>query len=223
MNYEIDHIFILVPKNAPQAQLLIDFGLQEGPSRIHHGQGTANRCFFFNNVMLELLWVYDENEAQNKATIATTLWSRWNQTLNSPQLTSSFGLCLRPSQTNVTAVPFKAWKYQPDLFPKGMFVYIADSVTQLDEPFIFFAPSGKRQDRYIKKNIRNHRNGLKELTSISLHEKKSVESDAYRALLNNNIISPNSSLNTGIELQFDNGNSGNVKDFNPDLPLVFRW
>ncbi len=222
MGYEIDHIFIMVSKDAPQAQLLIDFGLTQGPSRIHHGQGTANRSFFFNNVMLELLWVYDATEAQNEATLATTLWPRWNQASHS-QSACAFGLCLRPSDAQSKVAPFKAWKYQPDLFPKGMFVCIADSVTVLDEPFIFFGPSGQRQDSYIDVTARTHEIGFKELTAIRLCSKNTVKSDAYTALLEHNIISLKSSLNTKIELQFDNGAAGKVKDFFPDLPLVFKW
>jgi len=77
--YELDHIFILVSKGAPEAQLLIDFGLTEGSNRSHKDQGTQNRCFYFNNVMLELLWDYDEQDAQNEVTSPTTLWPRWNQ------------------------------------------------------------------------------------------------------------------------------------------------
>ena len=73
MSLEIDHIFIMASKGAPEAQSLIDFGLTEGPNRVHNGQGTQNRCFFFNNVMLELLWVYDEVDAQNEVTSPTTL------------------------------------------------------------------------------------------------------------------------------------------------------
>jgi hypothetical protein len=52
-----DHLFICTAIGAPEAEYLISLGLKEGRSNIHPGQGTANRCFFFRNFMLELLWV----------------------------------------------------------------------------------------------------------------------------------------------------------------------
>jgi hypothetical protein len=52
---EIDHIYICTEKNAPAGDLLVEFGLLEGSSNTHPGQGTANRRFYFHNLMLELL------------------------------------------------------------------------------------------------------------------------------------------------------------------------
>ena len=222
MSYEIDHIFIMASKGAPEAQLLIDFGLTEGPNRIHKGQGTQNRCFFFNNVMVELLWVYDEQDAQNKITTPTTLWPRWNLR-NSDA--SAFGLCLRSNDKNNNIAPFKSWKYQPDLFPKPMYVSIAESVVNLKEPFIFFSPMGHRSDTsdYSSESERQHKIGFKVLTEISLNKPDEDSSDAFDALLQYNIIAINSELNDKIELQFDGNCKGNVKDFTPDLPIIIRW
>jgi hypothetical protein len=44
-----------VDRWAPEAERIAAFGLCEGPSNVHPGQGTANRRFFFRNAMLELL------------------------------------------------------------------------------------------------------------------------------------------------------------------------
>jgi hypothetical protein len=223
MKYEIDHIFILASEGAPEAQSLIDFGLTEGPNRIHKGQGTQNRCFFFNNVMLELLWVYDEQDAQNESTLPTTLWSRWE---NRNFEASAFGLCLRRAENKTNNVaPFESWKYQPELFPKPMYVSIAISVTNLEEPFIFYSPMGHRPDNgdYADEKLRQHTIGFKELTSIGLSNPNAINSDAFTALLEHKIIKTNSILNSKIELQFDGGKTGNKKDFSPVLPLVISW
>jgi hypothetical protein len=59
--YELDHLFIRVEVNAREAEHLVEFGLNEGAPNVHSGQGTANRRFFFHNVMLELLWVHDQS------------------------------------------------------------------------------------------------------------------------------------------------------------------
>ena len=92
--FELDHSFILTSKGAPEADLLIDFGLSEGEANVHPGQGTANRRFFFSNAMLELLWVHDPNEAKSRLTNPTKLWERWEGGEDS---TSPFGICLRSS------------------------------------------------------------------------------------------------------------------------------
>ncbi|MFV2061248.1 MAG: hypothetical protein ACC653_11245, partial [Gammaproteobacteria bacterium] len=207
---------------APEAELLIDFGLTEGPNRVHKGQGTQNRCFFFNNTMLELLWVYDESDAQNDSTTPTTLWPRWSQRKSD---VCSFGLCVRAVDKTKNEAPFNSWKYQPDLFPEGMFVKIADSVNNLKEPLIFYSPMGHRPDsgNYANEKMRQHKINFKELTSISLGQPQENYSDAFEALINHNIIKLNPNLNSKIELQFDKGVKKMEKDFSPMLPLVIKW
>ena len=60
--------------------------------RDHPGQGTANRCIFFENGYLELLWVADRGEVTAAITRPTELdrRSRWRETAASP-----FGIALR--------------------------------------------------------------------------------------------------------------------------------
>jgi hypothetical protein len=76
MAFELDHIFICTSVNAPEAEQLVSFGLVEGTSQVHPGQGTANRRFFFKNMMLELLWVNSPIESQSSAIRPTHLWER---------------------------------------------------------------------------------------------------------------------------------------------------
>ncbi|MBT9317960.1 hypothetical protein IXB50_21315 [Leptothoe spongobia TAU-MAC 1115] len=59
---------------APAADKLLEFGLVEGPSNTYPGQGTANWRCFFQNVMMELLWVEDAEESQ--ASDLSVLWVR---------------------------------------------------------------------------------------------------------------------------------------------------
>ncbi len=63
MPFELDHFFICTDVGAPAAAALMALGFVEGAPNTHPGQGTANRRFFFDNAMLELLWVHDEAEA----------------------------------------------------------------------------------------------------------------------------------------------------------------
>jgi len=61
---EIDHIYICTQPKALVGDLLTEFGLAEGSSNTHPGQGTASRRFYFHNLMLELLWVGNLEEVQ---------------------------------------------------------------------------------------------------------------------------------------------------------------
>lgn len=130
-HFELDHIFICTDVNAPVAQRLIDFGLLEGRSNTHPGQGTTNRCFFFQNTMLELLWVHDPVEAQTPLTQTTRLWERWRDRSLYDEVIcahsfSPFGIALRPMQPDCSLLPFFGWHYKPTYLPDPLTIWIGD-------------------------------------------------------------------------------------------------
>ncbi len=88
---KIDHIFIFSANKGNEAEDLINFGMAEGSNRVHPGQGTINRKFYFENFYLEILWVHSEEEVKSTLTSHTQLWkvSQFIQNGNSP-----YGLCL---------------------------------------------------------------------------------------------------------------------------------
>jgi hypothetical protein len=51
MAFEFDHLFICTDIGACEADRLVSFGLVEGTSNTHPGQGTASRasCWFTRN------------------------------------------------------------------------------------------------------------------------------------------------------------------------------
>jgi hypothetical protein len=73
MTVELDRAFVCTALDAPEADLLVAFGLAEGTPNTHPGQGTANRRFYFRNAMLELVWVRDEREARSPLVAPTRL------------------------------------------------------------------------------------------------------------------------------------------------------
>jgi len=62
----IDHIFIFTTDFGKIADELIEFGLTEGSGRVHIGQGTTNRKFYFDNFFLEIIWVHNEKEINSE-------------------------------------------------------------------------------------------------------------------------------------------------------------
>ncbi|MEM9673575.1 MAG: hypothetical protein ACFB15_16700 [Cyclobacteriaceae bacterium] len=73
---EIDHIFIFSANQGQEGDQLLDFGLTEGSSRVHPGQGTTNRKFYFENFFLEILYVINKQEIISELTAPTHLWER---------------------------------------------------------------------------------------------------------------------------------------------------
>lgn len=65
---EIDHVFLFIEPGGPEIDALQRLGFTETYRRAHPGQGTANVCFAFDNLYLELLWLTSEAEARSPAT-----------------------------------------------------------------------------------------------------------------------------------------------------------
>jgi hypothetical protein len=142
---EIDHIFVFSNNNGKEADDLIQFGLTEGSNRIHPGQGTVNRKFYFENIYLELLWVINEEEILNERTAKTKLWERsqFQQNGNSP-----FGLCLVNLDDTDTFF-LESDIYQPTYLPKGKYIDIITNDQNPKSPWTFRLPQriGKRKQK----------------------------------------------------------------------------
>ena len=68
MAFGFDHAFVFVGAGAPDADFgLVAAGLVEGTPNIHPGQGTQNRRFFFQNGMIEFLWVHSRGRGQERS------------------------------------------------------------------------------------------------------------------------------------------------------------
>ena len=133
---EIDHIFIFSNNDGKEADKLVEFGLTEGSNRIHPGQGTTNRKFYFENFFLEVLWVIDEAEIRSDLTSKTKLWERSQFHKNH---FSSFGLCFVNSK--LTDKLFEQSQiYQPNYFPKGMSIDIITNEKNANLPWTFRLP-----------------------------------------------------------------------------------
>jgi hypothetical protein len=223
MTFELDHLFICTALGAPAAELLIQFGLTEGSANVHPGQGTANRRFFFHNLMLELLWVHNAAEAQAEVTRPLHLWERWH---GQGQTACPFGVCLRPASRHTpTTLPFPSWGYCPAYLPVGMAIPVATNASVLTEPMLFYLSFAQRPDSYsaAKAEPLEHNRGLREVTRVRLILPQSSMSEELRATANTKLID----IQTGpvylMELGFDGESYGQHQDFHPALPLILHW
>lgn len=219
---EVDHIYICTEKKAPAGEKLIDFGLIEGFCNTHPGQGTANRRFYFHNMMLELLWVESLNEVQSERTKPMRLYERCEERKRD---ISPFGIGFRPTYELDERAPFKSWDYHPIYLPNFLKIQVAED-TELSEPMYFYLSFVKRQDEYEegKKEPMNHKIPLREVTNIKVYvNQKNDLSEAARIINDLDHISIKLSEENLLELEFDNGVHGKLQDFRPELPLMFRW
>lgn len=51
MTLELDHIFVFIRPDGPEAARLEAIGLVESYRRDHPGQGTSNVCYCFENAL----------------------------------------------------------------------------------------------------------------------------------------------------------------------------
>ncbi len=140
MGFRFDHAFVFTPPGAAAADRLVDAGLVEGPPNVHPGQGTANRRFFFEGGMLELLWCHDEAEARAPRTARTGLWerSRWREVPACP-----FGVAWHRGLDEAREAPFESWPYRPTYLPEGLSIAVAVASDDPRQPFGFVMP-GRR-------------------------------------------------------------------------------
>lgn len=221
--FEIDHLFVLASVGAPEAARLLDAGFVEGSPNAHHGQGTANRRFFFANAMLEFLWVTDVAEAQAPPADGLHLWQRWTGREDAKSGTSPFGLCVRPTASNTdgSAAPFAHWAYRPAYARTP--ISIGTNAARIHEPLLFALPRAPQMAGAGRQEPRTHANGVSALRSVQLSAPSTgLASDEMRALAGLPGLQFESSAAHLLELGFD-GSGGNVVDCRPALPLVLRW
>jgi hypothetical protein len=215
MRVELDHLFVCTVPGAPEAEQLVRFGLREGPSNQHPGQGTANRRFDFANAMIELLWVSDAREARSECTRRTSLWERWS---GRESKASPFGICVRPSDAQNAESPFPAWEYRPAYLPDPLVMHIAE--TGLEEPMwvhLSFARRTDREQRFVE-----HAIGIREITGLALTTPEPLRSIASQRMVESKILSSRTGAKPLLEIEFDGNRRNQSVDFRPHLPFVFR-
>ena len=214
---EIDHIFIFSNNKGKEADKLIDFGLTEGSSRTHPGQGTTNRKFYFNNFFLEILWVINEEEIQNTTTAPTKLWERSQHAQNKY---SPYGLGLE--NTQATDKLFKNSQiYQPNYFPEGMSVDMITNEKSPVLPWTFRLPY--RDTKKTHEEPVSHINGIRVLTQVEFEIDTVIEQGNFKDFfIEFNKVSFKEGERLHLNLEFDHQAQGKEKEF-PELGLTIKY
>lgn len=224
MAFELDHLFICTDIGAGEADRIISFGLVEGSSNTHPGQGTANRRFFFHNAMLELLWVHNPEEAESERVRLTRLWERWT---NRKDGACPFGICLRPATGSTDTVAFSSWAYHPPYLPETMSIAVGSNSDVLTEPMLFQIPIAKRPDSYPAEKLEplEHALGIHEITRVELVSPaaNNPSSELQAVIDNTHQLKLRLGAEYFVELGFDGEMQGQRRDFRPGLPLIMSW
>jgi len=224
MAIELDHVFICTRHNATvEAGRLTAFGLTEGAANSHPGQGTACRRFFFHNAYLELLWVSDSIEARSETVRPTRLCERWTRRGHHA---CPFGLGFRSQANQAGKPPFAVWEYRPPYLPESWTIQVARNSDALSEPMLFHLPFARRSDARSNASPQplEHCAGLREISHVELvtPHARSI-SPELQALINAGLLRVREGAKYLIELGFDGQTQGKRADFQPVLPLEFRW
>ncbi|HMT91491.1 hypothetical protein [uncultured Thiothrix sp.] len=221
MTLELDHIFIAVAPNAPEAELFRDFGLIEGTPNQHLGQGTANRRFFFENAFVELLYLTDAAEAQSEVMRETHLYERLTQ--DTPSI-SPFGVCFRYQQGVEKQTPFPCWDYRPTYLPSHLSITMALD-NPLTEPLWFVLPFGIAPALAATDKLQplQHEKGFRQLTKVQITQPSALLSIAATQANTLDSFHIKKGKEQLVELSFDHEQAGLDYDFRPHLPLVMHW
>jgi len=215
---DLDHVLILCDEGAPEAEALRRAGLREGSGNTHPGQGTACRRFFFANGYLELAWVHDVAEARSDLARPTRLLDRWAMRRGGA---CPFGLVFRPSIDDVSAPPFRTWRYTPPYLPEGMAIEVAEDVP-LAEPEIFHLSFQRGRARGGREPI-DHALPLTTIARATIAGPMPERlSEAARAAEATGQIAFARAADYVVTLAFSGG-PASTADLRPELPLVLRW
>jgi Glyoxalase-like domain len=213
----LDHVFIGCTNGAAEGDALLRLGFVEGSSNTHPGQGTANRRFYFDNFMLELLWVADPDEARNENTRRTRLWERC---VAQDGQVSPFGIVFRSTRTPPPPAPFATWAYTPMYLPPSLSMQVAEG-TSLQEPELFYLPFLRRASARHTEPVA-HTPPIRQICGLSAGVRaQSALSAASRCVEQLGLVSYFQATQPLLEIFFD-GPAGMRFDLRPALPLVFR-
>lgn len=214
---QIDHIFIFTEEPDAAAEELLAFGLTEGSSRVHKGQGTSNRKFYFENFFLEILWVHDAEEITTPAMQPTRLWQRARYVETTA---SRYGLCLA-NTPDTDAIFAAATPYQPAYFPAGLVIDVLTHEQNLSLPWTFRLPF--KGPKTATTEPTSHDNGLRELTQavfgLSRH---SASDELVKQLAQQPQIRFIAASGDNLTLTFDHNSQGETKQFK-NLNLIINY
>lgn len=218
---ELDHIYILVTKDAPEARQIEASGFYLLDDIMEHtGQGTASRFFMFKNMYLELVWVTNRQEMiqqSERVGIDVIAPEDWRETGASP-----FGLGLHYKDGKVQTLPTPTKKIWTEWMPPSAWIEMMPNASiyepeyfVLSEELAFINP----QEAEIA-----HPLGLQYLTNLCITvTHKDTLNPMTQLLEESQVLQVKEGAFPLMELTFDGGVRSKSFDYRPTLPLIIYY
>ncbi len=211
MAFEFDHAFVFVGAGAPDADILAAAGLVEGAPNIHLGQGTQNRRFFFQNGMIELLWVHSEEEARSTPIARTRLLERFHYKLTGA---CPFGIGLSRTKGEMKNSPFNTWSYHPPYLPDGVKIAVADVSQSPEKLFAFVVPGAGSRPKW---------DGDVSIRKVQVRYPEWDFSDFGDQLGSDGLVSLSYGPEPFMQVSLNIGRQAQRIDLRPSTPLIVEW
>ncbi len=213
--FELDHVYVMTTRDAPDAGRLAAAGWPIGRRRAHPGQGTANACVLFRTTMLELLFVEDEAAAAAELVRPLALPQRaaWRETGASP-----IGLALRRCAAPGLAPPAPCFAYAPPYLPPGPPIWIVGEPGDQRAPLVFTVPIAYSAGTAPPSTARH------DITAVRVIAPGMDAEAPQRTLAVPGVTwidGPQHLLE--VTLDHADATSASFLDLRPDLPLILRW
>lgn len=219
---ELDHIFVCVPNEQDLDPFLANSGLNLAARRIHRGQGTANRCAFFDNAYLEFLSRDRDEDLQSESVQAVSLWERmqWQNTGASP-----FGMAFRFTEGIESDLPIETRPYYAPFLSDGSTIPIATPLNLIQEPLVFLSLVTKKpiEKFVLNSSMLEHRGSRHILSEIEITSPCTKLSGQLEWFCEKDLISISEGKLHFAELELDNGRKEQSFDFRPAIPLSIGW
>jgi hypothetical protein len=218
---DLDHVYILVTKDAPEARHIEASGLYLLDDIMEHsGQGTASRFFMFRNVYLELVWVNDMQEMiqqSERVGLDVVAPEDWRETGASP-----FGVGLHYKDGKERALPVPTKKYWAEWMPPSAWLEMIPKAS-IYEPE-YFILSEELAFIEPKDSEMAHPLGLQYLTHLSITvTRRDTLGPMTQLLEENQVFQIREGEAPLMELTFDGGIREKSLDYRPVLPLIVHY
>lgn len=226
----LDHFLISVAREAPERAALEKAGFRVAPFlNEHDGQGTASITFEFENSYLELVWPDERvsvDPAFQRGFEKFRQRSAWRTSGWSP-----IGFALHRVGPPVP-LPVPSWSIAPPWMDPGTSMQILTPRDDTKSPSVSVHPQAVSDVPALDVTRRHLRaagamsqpNGVKRVTAARLVMPRGYQpAQALTYLQSQHVLALDRGDAWTLELTFDRGAQGKVRDFRPELPLRVRY
>lgn len=229
--FEFDHVWIVVSRDAPERAALERAGLKVSPNvNRNDGQGTASVAAEFLNAYIELMWPDPTvsvapgaergvEKFKNRMNWRTSGWS-------------PIGIALHRTGPG-TSLPFPTWSIAPTWMPAGSVIEILTPRDDTKSPSFFIEPTvlAVKEEANLrlpendpKRALFDHPIGVERVTEIRIVKPTAYQpSAAFTYLEKSRIFKVSEGAAWAVEITFDSGRRAQTKDLRPDLPLIIHY